>query len=146
MLGSDAPQRMWPSFVGARQGYKTRRACGAEQARVVSPDRCSRRGPSRPSGRVRARPQGGDAPCVTDLVAGQTLTVGTVSVEQQGTDLVVTYQIAAGSDWYLTETHLYLGTEPPAKPSPGACRPKTSAGVRYNWIFFVSWKTLSLIN
>jgi len=42
---------------------------------------------------------------VTDLKADQTLTVGTVTVDVIGTNLIVTYAITA-IDWYLLETHL----------------------------------------
>jgi hypothetical protein len=56
--------------------------------------------------------------CVTELIAGQNLTVGTVSVEYNGDDLIVTFEVTEDG-WYLTETHLYVGSEPPSKTAPG---------------------------
>lgn len=53
------------------------------------------------------------------LYGGQWLyPVGTVTVEQDGNDLVVTYTITLAG-WGLNETHLYVGTSPPEKGSPG---------------------------
>ena len=51
------------------------------------------------------------------LWAGQTINVGTLTVEVIGTDLVVTFETTGG--WYLTETHLYVGTSIPTKSAPG---------------------------
>jgi len=47
---------------------------------------------------------------VTDLKADQTLTVGTVTVDVIGTNLVVTYTITA-SNWYFLETHLAVALQ-----------------------------------
>jgi hypothetical protein len=54
----------------------------------------------------------------TPLIAGQNETVGmvTVQVEADG-DLKVTYQTVG--DWWITQIHLYVGDDPPEKPSPG---------------------------
>ena len=46
-------------------------------------------------------------PVVWTLTAGQTINVGTVTVENNETDLTVTYQTITG--WGITETHLYVG-------------------------------------
>jgi hypothetical protein len=56
--------------------------------------------------------------CVTELIAGQNLTVGAVSVEYNGDELIVTFEVTEDG-WYLTETHLYVGSEPPSKTAPG---------------------------
>jgi len=57
-------------------------------------------------------------PMVVDLLAGQTIKVGTLTVKVDGTDLVVTYSITEPG-WELGETHLYVGTSVPAKSAPG---------------------------
>ena len=46
---------------------------------------------------------------VVDLIAGQHINVGTVTVSNDETYLYVTYETSG--DWYLTETHLYVGAE-----------------------------------
>ncbi len=51
------------------------------------------------------------------LYAGQTINVGNLNVVVSGGNLVVTYAIDA--PWVLVETHLYVGTSPPAKSAPG---------------------------
>jgi hypothetical protein len=55
---------------------------------------------------------------VIDLVAGQNEVIGNVTVEQVGDDLVVTYNITEAG-WCLTTTHLYVGSEPAQRHSPG---------------------------
>ena len=55
---------------------------------------------------------------VIDLVAGQNEVIGNVTVEQVGDDLVVTYNITVAG-WCLTTTHLYVGSEPAQRHSPG---------------------------
>lgn len=51
------------------------------------------------------------------LWAGQHINCGSAVVGIEGDDLVVTYETTDG--WKLTETHLYIGAEPPAKSAPG---------------------------
>ena len=53
-----------------------------------------------------------------DLIAGKYTTVGSVRVEYDGPSdsLIITFET---TDWKLYETHLYLGTAPPAKSAPG---------------------------
>ena len=63
-------------------------------------------------------PSFGEAPCETELIAGQEMDVGRVTVESDGLNVIVRYLID-DPDWFITETHLYVGTEPPARPSPG---------------------------
>lgn len=51
-------------------------------------------------------------PMVVDLLAGQTIKVGTLTVGVVGSDLVVTYNIDPEDPeegWELLETHLYVG-------------------------------------
>lgn len=55
---------------------------------------------------------------VVDLYAGQDLDVGEVSVTSDGTNLTVTYDVT-DPDWYLTTTHLYVGTTAPKRAAPG---------------------------
>jgi len=55
---------------------------------------------------------------VTDLLAGQTLDVGDVTVDSDGDNLYVTFQITDNA-WNITETHVYVGTAPPEKAAPG---------------------------
>jgi hypothetical protein len=54
----------------------------------------------------------------TTLYAGQTTAVGVVTVSDDGQSLVVSYDID-GTDWAITETHVYVGEEAPKKSSPG---------------------------
>ena len=51
------------------------------------------------------------------LWAGQHINCGSAVVSIEGDDLVVTYETTDG--WKLTETHLYIGKEPPTKSAPG---------------------------
>ena len=51
------------------------------------------------------------------LWAGQTIDVGTLTVEVIGENLHVTFETTGG--WYLTETHLYVGTSVLTKSAPG---------------------------
>jgi hypothetical protein len=55
---------------------------------------------------------------VIDLVAGQNEVIGNVTVEQVGDELVVTYNVTEPG-WCLTTTHLYVGSEPAQRHSPG---------------------------
>lgn len=52
------------------------------------------------------------------LVAGQHDVIGTVTVEDDGATLTVTY-LVTDPDWSLGETHLYVGTTAPSRQSPG---------------------------
>ena len=54
--------------------------------------------------------------CTVPLVAGQNTPVGEVIVDLAG-DPVVTFVIN-DPNWFITETHVYLGDEPPAKSAP----------------------------
>jgi hypothetical protein len=54
----------------------------------------------------------------TTLYAGQHTDVGVVTVTDNGDTLTVTYEID-GTDWAITETHLYVGEEAPKKSAPG---------------------------
>jgi hypothetical protein len=70
-----------------------------------------------------ARAHTEDAPFVTDLIAGQTMDVGDVSVWNDATHLYVRY--ATAGDWSMTYTHLHVAIaldEIPQKngnPTPG---------------------------
>jgi len=57
-------------------------------------------------------------PQVQTLYAGQNIDVGTVNVWNDDTSLYVTYEITA-PDWIITETHLYVGKNPPPTSAPG---------------------------
>jgi hypothetical protein len=59
--------------------------------------------------------------CEVPLVAGQFTEVGMVYVnlEATGDEPAVTLEITDPA-WVITESHLYLGTEPPAKSAPGS--------------------------
>jgi len=46
---------------------------------------------------------------IVDLIAGQHINVGTVSVSNDDENLYVTYETSG--NWYLTETHLFVGKE-----------------------------------
>lgn len=52
-----------------------------------------------------------------DLIAGQHIDAGWVTVDTNGFGITVTYNTTDG--WVLEETHLYVGTEPPRKSAPG---------------------------
>ena len=56
------------------------------------------------------------------LYAGQTLDIGTVSVEVLDTNLVVTYQTDSG--WQLSETHLWVGDDLSDMPQTRKGSPK----------------------
>ena len=62
----------------------------------------------------------GDAK-VVDLIAGQHINVGTVTVSNDEENLYVTYETSG--DWYLTETHVYVGDEADI-PYNGAGNPR----------------------
>jgi len=51
------------------------------------------------------------------LIAGQFIEVGSVDIYFNGTHLFVTYSMT--DDYYLTETQLYVGDEPPTTSAPG---------------------------
>jgi hypothetical protein len=55
---------------------------------------------------------------VRDLIAGQHHVIGTVTVERDGSELVVTYDVTV-PNWTLSKTQLYVGSEAPAKSAPG---------------------------
>ena len=57
-------------------------------------------------------------PVTVTLFAGQTLLVGTLTVEVVGDNLEVTYEITEPG-WELLETHLYVGENSPKKSAPG---------------------------
>lgn len=52
-----------------------------------------------------------------DLLAGQNIDVGTVYVTNDGDNITVTYETT--DDWYITETHLYVGKNVPPISTPG---------------------------
>ena len=52
-----------------------------------------------------------------DLIAGQHIVAGWVTVDANESGITVTYNTSDG--WLLEETHLYVGTEPPTKSAPG---------------------------
>jgi len=61
---------------------------------------------------------------VVDLLAGQTIKVGTLTVAVVGNNLIVTYTLIVNPgklypEWELLETHLYVGTVAPIKSAPG---------------------------
>jgi len=56
-------------------------------------------------------------PCVVDFIAGQSIDVGDVTVSTDGVNLIVTFNTTGC--WFMTETHLYVGTTPPTNHSPG---------------------------
>jgi hypothetical protein len=49
----------------------------------------------------------GTGPMVADLFGGQTIDVGSVTIEEVAGDLVVTYETTGG--WLIEETHLHIG-------------------------------------
>lgn len=55
---------------------------------------------------------------VLPLIAGQFSEVGTVTVSTDGNNLTVKYEITE-NNWYITETHLYVGIQPPSSSAPG---------------------------
>lgn len=58
------------------------------------------------------------APCeplVTALIAGQSINVGTVTVEPGDGELLVTYEITEPG-WYMTATHTHVATDPDSIP------------------------------
>jgi hypothetical protein len=59
----------------------------------------------------------GCPPLVTPLLAGQTINVGTVTITNDGDELCIKYEV--DDPWYLTETHIYVGTEMPETGAPG---------------------------
>lgn len=54
----------------------------------------------------------------TVLVAGQRFIVGRVTVETDGSNLIVIYDTSAYG-WAMAESHLYVGETPPEKAAPG---------------------------
>lgn len=55
-----------------------------------------------------------------DLVAGQTIPVGKITVANDGDTLYVVYRTNSLENWYLTEAHLYvLTSEPTGRLTPG---------------------------
>ena len=53
------------------------------------------------------------------LMAGQHTEVGSVTVEQSGDEVTVTYAIDPGASWRIVETHLYVNDVKPKKHAPG---------------------------
>ena len=59
----------------------------------------------------------GDEPIEVSLVGGQVYSSGIVTISNDDTNLYVEYNTSP--DWMLTETHVYVGSDPPPKLSPG---------------------------
>ena len=60
---------------------------------------------------VNLETPGGDDPIIcysTNLIAGQNMTIGTVSYSSDGTTVTITYTIT-DSDWTIDLTHLWIG-------------------------------------
>jgi len=55
----------------------------------------------------------------TPLIAGQHEVIGSVLVDDNGSNVYVTYRITEPG-WYMTGSHLYIGLTPPAKAAPGS--------------------------
>jgi hypothetical protein len=55
---------------------------------------------------------------VTDLIAGQNTTVGTVTITNDATTATATYQITE-PEWCIVVTHFFADIEPPQKAAPG---------------------------
>ena len=53
-----------------------------------------------------------------DLMAGQNIKVGTVTVSDDGTDLSVNYEITEDG-WFIVQAHLYAGKKAPKNGAPG---------------------------
>lgn len=56
---------------------------------------------------------GAEDPCHEEsftIYGGQTIPVGTLYVSNDGDEIFVTYDLS-GTDWYLEETHVYVGSE-----------------------------------
>ncbi len=62
------------------------------------------------------------APQCQTLYAGQTIVAGTVCVDNDASNLTVTYQTTGG--WTLDETHLWLGTDLSTMPRTASGNPK----------------------
>ena len=58
-----------------------------------------------------------------NLIAGQNTTIGNVTVQTAGNNLIITYQITA-SGWYFTETQLAVATSLDGIPQTGSGNPK----------------------
>lgn len=72
---------------------------------------------------AKAKPEravecGGASGCTRDLVAGQNIVVGTVNVAVSDDSLVVTYQIT-NLEWWITDIHFEVSTDPITKSAPG---------------------------
>lgn len=59
----------------------------------------------------------------TNLMAGQSINVGTVNVTQTEGDLCVEFVIT-DPEWYITETHLAIATDPDLLPQTGSGNPQ----------------------
>lgn len=75
-------------------------------------------------------------PYTTELYADQTLDVGEVTVLSDGVNLTVTYTVD-DPDWYLTDTHLYVGTRAPKSSAPGRFPYKQSGLADADYTFTV---------
>ena len=58
-----------------------------------------------------------EEPQIVTLYAGKDIDVGTVSVWNDGENIHVEYETTG--DWYITETHLYIGKNVPPTSAPG---------------------------
>lgn len=65
-----------------------------------------------------------DEPCMTtNLIAGQNHVAGTVSVDNDGVDLIITYE--TNDDWTIGATHLSIGNcDDQSIPTTGSGNPK----------------------
>jgi len=60
----------------------------------------------------------GGGPIEVSLVGAQVYSTGIATISDDGTNLYVDYN-TGGTGWKLTETHVYVGIDPPPKLSPG---------------------------
>ncbi|HYE76738.1 MAG TPA: hypothetical protein VEI97_02020 [bacterium] len=71
-----------------------------------------------PAGRQAMSHLGSSLVGTYDLLAGQHIDAGTITVTNDGSTLSVVYTVDA--PWALTEAHLYVGTDPAGKTAPGS--------------------------
>ena len=92
--------------------------CSKNEASVTPENQVS-------NGDIRNRDGGGNVcnDATVTLLAGQTIPAGNIVVEQDATNIYVTYNTTDG--WVLSATHLYVGAcatipvNPPGNPIPG---------------------------